>query len=365
MSVAVLLAGCRTESTTVNLEQPSLKQTTIWANEPPADPKSEEVIISRLEDDSDHQGEADSTLLKLTDTDLVNVFKTAFQEAEPIHGVVKSKAPSHMVLINKTEYDLWIDDGKTGTIARAEESHTLYSMSLTTTLKIKEILSWSVPQKPVQGLVMDKKIHDDSLRILVATNWTGHTQNISMDDRIKKSYKTNEHAWYTVSQEFYVQAHVGQQVSIIAAAQQLESNPPIRFSITARLIEPLINKSSFYLKLVEEELNKQQLLLISIDIENEWVLEGITPSRYTVDHIKNDNKSAIHEQLSIYVFNSEEHLEAGLDDFHKQTALMDMLYPRIYKINNVMLFYWARGDMDKQAIFGPSFDKAAEQLLLK
>ncbi|WP_419874337.1 hypothetical protein [Candidatus Pristimantibacillus sp. PTI5] len=365
LSAAAMLTGCRTESSTAQIANPS-HVPSMHVVSPPADLDGEKVIVYHLEDNSEQPGETISNALKLTDTDLINVFKLAFRDAQPINGIVKGLPPSYKVVINKDEYDLWIGEGKTAIIAHAGDSHTLYRLSASATFKLKEIVTWSEAQKPVQGLVMDKEIIGDSLRVLVAINWTGRTHNnLTMDDIFKDSNKANELAWYTVDQEFYVQACIGQHVSIIAAAEQLESKPPIRFSITARLLEPRLDKSSFYLKLVEEELIRQQLLLKPIRHENEWVLTGVTPSRYTVGPMKNENKPASLEQLSVYIFESEKQLEAGLEDFHKQTALMDLVYPRIYKINNVMLFYWARSDMDKQAILGPFFAKAAGQLLLK
>ncbi|TXK85750.1 hypothetical protein [Paenibacillus sp. N3.4] len=49
-------------------------------------------------------------------------------------------------------------------------------------------------------------------------------------------------------------------------------------------------------------------------------------------------------KFAIYVFNSVGDREKGLDDFHKQTELMNLAYSHIYEIRNVLIF-----ELDKPA----------------
>lgn len=117
------------------------------------------------------------------------------------------------------------------------------------------------------------------------------------------------------------------------------------------------------LDMIENELSAQGLELKPVEVRNEWVLNGVKPSRYTVGSPKENKDPSDLEHVSIYIFKSEQRLEIGLNDFHKQTELYDMIYPRIYKINNAMIFYWARGNMDESAKFGTLFEKVVEKLL--
>jgi hypothetical protein len=44
-------------------------------------------------------------------------------------------------------------------------------------------------------------------------------------------------------------------------------------------------------------------------------------------------------KLYIYVFDNKEEQEKGLKDFEKQTMLMDMIVPRIYQSETLLIFY--------------------------
>ncbi|OME78004.1 hypothetical protein BK120_25255 [Paenibacillus sp. FSL A5-0031] len=363
--IALMMTGCKSEAIS---NTPTVQPNELASNEPNQQPNrtSEKVVIYSLKDGDGSKEAIESIYQTITEADLVEVFKKAFEEAEALKGVIKMTAPTYKVIIGSSEYYLLIGEDKTDSIVDLDDSHTMFRLSTSDTIKIREILSWSKPEKAVQGLVMDKKVitRDDSYRVLVATNWTKQ-EKMTTDDWFAKAEQNRELAWYTIDKEIYDKLHISQPVAIRAAAMQLDSSPPIRFSITAQIIDPILTKSSLYLNLIEEELYNQQLLLTPISPDKEWILDGIKPSRYTVSPINNEADSTRLEQVSIYIFNSEQQLEDGLKDFQKQTELINMLYPRIYKLNNAMIFYWAHGNMEETAKLGSYFDKAVKLLMEK
>lgn len=365
--IALMMTGCKSEAiSNTPTVQPS-ELTIIEPNEQPNRVR-EKVVIYSLKNADGSKAAIETIYQTITEADLVDVFKKAIEEAEPLKGIVKMAAPTYKVIIGSSEYYLLIGDDKTDSIVNLDDSHTMFRLSPSDTIKIREILSWSEPEKVVEGLVMDKKVmaRDASIRILVAANWSeDERKSHSMDDWFTKAEQNRELAWYTIDKEVYGKLHIGQPVAIRAAAMQLDSSPPIRFFITAQIIDPIITKSSLYLSLIEKELSNQQLLLTPIRPDKEWILDGINPSRYTVSPINNEADSTRLEQVSIYIFKSEQQLEEGLKDFQKQTELINMLYPRIYKINNAMIFYWAHGNLEETAKLSSYFEKAVKLLLEK
>jgi len=365
--IVIMITGCKSIETSY---KPTVQPSVQASIEPTQQPiiANEKIIIYNLKKGDDGSSETGTIFQTITESDLIEVFKNAFDDAEPLKGIVKMAPPTYKVVIGSSEYDLLIGDDKTDSIVNLDDSHTMYRLSPSNTFKIREILSWSEPKKAVQGLVMDKKViaQDESNRILVAANLSKNAINTySMDEWFAKAEQNRELAWYKIDKEVFDKLHIGQPVAIRAAAMQLDSLPPIRFSITAQIIEPVITHSSLYLKLIEEELISQQLLLTPASVEKEWVLNGIKPKSYKVKHIDEETDTSKLEQISIYLFDSEQRLEEGLNDFHKQTELIDMLYPRIYKIKNAMIFYWAHGNMDEHAKLGTYFEKAAVLLIEK
>lgn len=364
---ALMMTGCKSEAIS---NTPTVQPSELAIIEPSQQPNrfSEKVVIYNLKNADGSKAPIETIYQTITESDLVDVFNKAFEEAEPLKGIVKMAAPTYKVIIGSSEYYLLIGDDKTDSIVNLDDSHTMFRLSPSDTIKIREILSWSEPEKIVEGLLMDKKVmaRDASNRILVAANWSeDERKSYSMDDWFAKAEQNRELAWYTIDKEVYGKLHIGQPVAIRAAAMQLDSSPPIRFSITAQIIDPIITKSSLYLNLIEEELNNQQLHLTPISPDKEWILDGIKPSRYTVSPINNESDSTRLEQVSIYIFNSEQQLEEGLNDFQKQTELINMLYPRIYKLNNAMIFYWAHDNMEESANLGSYFEKAVKLLIEK
>lgn len=367
--LALMITGCKSEQPT---SKPTVEPIVSATIEPKQLPSltHEQVIIYKLKilkNGDASSVETDSIFQTITETDLIEVFKETFEHAERLSGSMKMVPPTYKVVIGSAEYYLLIGEDATDSIVKLEDTHTMYRLSPSATVKIREILSWSEPEEAIQGLVMDKKImgQNESHRVLVATNWTEEDKKYTMDDLMAKALQTRELAWYTVDEAVYTKLLVGQPIAIRAASEQLESYPPIRFVITTQLIEPVIEKSSLYLNLIEEELSNQQLLLTPISLDKDWILDGVKPHRYTVNHATKVNDSNRLEQLSIYIFNSEQQLEDGIIDFQKQTERFDMLYPRIYKLKNAMIFYWAHGNMDEPAKLGTYFENAIKLLMDK
>ncbi|MEK4510766.1 hypothetical protein EJP82_06800 [Paenibacillus anaericanus] len=112
-------------------------------------------------------------------------------------------------------------------------------------------------------------------------------------------------------------------------------------------------------------LQAEGLELITVEDGYDWLLNNNKPNNFTVGNpIENIDPTKL-EQVSIYVFESEHARKKGLEDFNKQREKYDMMIPRIYEAENVMLFYWAHADMDKPAKYEPQFQKAIKKLKLE
>lgn len=83
------------------------------------------------------------------------------------------------------------------------------------------------------------------------------------------------------------------------------------------------------------------------ETDRDWVLGGVKPNRFTVCLPNENVDPAKLERVSLYVFESENARVKGLEDFRKQTAMYDMMMPRMYEIQNVLIFYWSLADMDQ------------------
>ena len=58
-------------------------------------------------------------------------------------------------------------------------------------------------------------------------------------------------------------------------------------------------------------------------------LNGIRPSTYELDGKK----------ILVYIYDSSDEREKGLEDWREKTASMDTVSFKIYEVNNVLLFY--------------------------
>jgi len=95
---------------------------------------------------------------------------------------------------------------------------------------------------------------------------------------------------------------------------------------------------------------------------NNWILNNIKPNKFTVGSpIENTDPTRL-EQVSVYVFESENARKEGLEDFNKQKEKYDMMLPRIYEAKNMMVFYWAHAVMNESAKYEKQFQKAISLL---
>lgn len=78
---------------------------------------------------------------------------------------------------------------------------------------------------------------------------------------------------------------------------------------------------------------EQQLLLKKSKVNKDHIfgmkLNGIRPSAYELDGKK----------ILVFIYNSSEEREKGLEDWREKTATMNTVSYKVYEVNNVLLFY--------------------------
>jgi hypothetical protein len=111
---------------------------------------------------------------------------------------------------------------------------------------------------------------------------------------------------------------------------------------------------------IEEAMEVKGINFLSQSPQQDWVLAGVEPLGYAVGSAR--DKNVLEEEASIYIFDSEQQREQGLEDFQKQTEKYNMLYPRIYEKRNVLILYWAIGDLNKSAKLEGKFTNAINSL---
>jgi hypothetical protein len=119
-------------------------------------------------------------------------------------------------------------------------------------------------------------------------------------------------------------------------------------------------KVNYDLASVEEAMEVKGITFLPQPPQQDWVLAGVEPYRYAVGSVREQTDPQ--EEASIYIFDSEKQREEGFIDFYKQTEKYDMLYPQIYENRNVLILYWARGDMSKPAQLGEKFTNTINSL---
>lgn len=79
--------------------------------------------------------------------DKISVYKmkdgTRGSDAEPMPGAVKMTFPPYKVKLATSEYYLWINEKKNGSIVNLDNTHTMYTLSKSATYKLREILSYT------------------------------------------------------------------------------------------------------------------------------------------------------------------------------------------------------------------------------
>ncbi|MED3551854.1 hypothetical protein [Cytobacillus praedii] len=81
-------------------------------------------------------------------------------------------------------------------------------------------------------------------------------------------------------------------------------------------------------------------------------LNGVRPSPYELDG----------KLLSVYIYNTAEKREKGLEDFRNKTATMDTVSYNVYEVENVLIFYVYEHDMSMEVEFDDAIKEALSEL---
>ncbi len=81
-------------------------------------------------------------------------------------------------------------------------------------------------------------------------------------------------------------------------------------------------------------------------------LNGVRPSPYELDG----------KLLSVYIYNTAEKREKGLEDFRNKTATMDTVSYNVYEVENVLIFYVYEHDMSMEVEFDDAIKDALSEL---
>jgi hypothetical protein len=84
---------------------------------------------------------------------------------------------------------------------------------------------------------------------------------------------------------------------------------------------------------VLSSIEEQQLSLNKSKVNKNHIfgmkLNGVRPSAYELDG----------KRILVYIYDSSDEREQGLEDWREKTASMDTVSFKIYEVNNVLLFY--------------------------
>jgi hypothetical protein len=81
-------------------------------------------------------------------------------------------------------------------------------------------------------------------------------------------------------------------------------------------------------------------------------INGVKPSPYELDG----------KLLSVYIYNSAEEREKGLEDFRDKTATMDTVSYNVYEVENVLIFYVYEHDKSMEVEFDDAIKEALNEL---
>ncbi|MBM7661118.1 hypothetical protein JOC85_001890 [Bacillus mesophilus] len=82
-----------------------------------------------------------SGTLVVEDKETIELIEDAVNSAEKQPGIVNMADPEFKIEIGESTYYLWIDE-KFGTIMNTEDTHTIYSLSVSSVSKINELISY-------------------------------------------------------------------------------------------------------------------------------------------------------------------------------------------------------------------------------
>lgn len=84
--------------------------------------------------------ESNSETLVIEDTETINMIKEAVSNSEKQPGIVDMADPEFKIKIGEETYFLWVDE-KSGTIMNTKDTHTIYSLSVSSIKQINNIIS--------------------------------------------------------------------------------------------------------------------------------------------------------------------------------------------------------------------------------
>ncbi|MFC4102382.1 hypothetical protein [Paenibacillus xanthanilyticus] len=119
-------------------------------------------------------------------------------------------------------------------------------------------------------------------------------------------------------------------------------------------------KINYDIQSVEEAMEVKGINFKPQPPQREWVLAGVEPRAYSVGSAREQDEPE--EEALIYIFDSDHHREEGLVDFRNKTEHYNMLYPQIYTKRNVLILYWALGDMNQPTELKEKFSNAMTSL---
>ncbi|MFD1738694.1 hypothetical protein ACFSCX_19425 [Bacillus salitolerans] len=101
-----------------------------------------QVNTERLEKISIDSTESNSETLVINATETIEMINEAIENAEKQLGIINMADPEFKIEIGEETYFLWIDE-KSGTIMNIEDTHTIYSLSVSSVNQINEIISYN------------------------------------------------------------------------------------------------------------------------------------------------------------------------------------------------------------------------------
>jgi hypothetical protein len=143
---------------------------------------------------------------------------------------------------------------------------------------------------------------------------------------------------------------------LMACDNPLQKNPAASEGLHSKV------KMNYDQTSIEEAMKAKGIRYVAQKPVQNWQLAGVKPISYAVSSMREQPEPETSEEVSVYIFSSEQHRKNGLADFHKQTERYNMLYPRIYEKRNVLLLYWAKGDMNAPSKLGEKFTNAMNSL---
>lgn len=123
-----------------------------------------------------------------------------------------------------------------------------------------------------------------------------------------------------------------------------------------------VNEDKLTLDKVKMEIKAEGIELFVEEEQSVWVLNKVKPNWFSVN--SPTEKAVYPENISIYVFESEQARKDGLKDFNIQKEKYNMMIPIIYEHKNVLILYWHHENLDKakNTKFGKQIEMAIQKI---